>query len=129
VAEGAGGATVMREPYLSARCNSPALEDQRACLMTYVDRGDVHLTEVYQAMIAELRRRAGGAREPPTVQAFRAEQRAWIGSRDEACRRQVRVPAGDPRWALYRAPCFAALSERRAVELSDRLARLRAMSS
>ena len=127
--DAAGGANVMREPYLSARCNSPALEDQRACLMTYVDRGDVHLTEVYQAMIAELRRRAGGAREPPTVQALRAEQRAWVGSRDEACRRQVRVPAGDPRWALYRVPCFAALSERRAVELSDRLARLRAMSS
>jgi uncharacterized protein YecT (DUF1311 family) len=106
-----------------ARCASPASADQRACLMTALDRFDVPLTRDYQALIAVLRRRAGGAREPASVAALRAEQRAWLDARDRQCRTALAGREG-PLWGAARAPCFAALSDRRAAELRARTARV-----
>jgi uncharacterized protein YecT (DUF1311 family) len=104
-----------------ARCRSAASADQRACLMAALDRADVGLTRDYQALIAELRRQAGGEREPAPVRALRAEQRAWIDARDRRCRDALSGREG-ALWGAARAPCFAALSERRAAELRARLA-------
>jgi uncharacterized protein YecT (DUF1311 family) len=106
----------------SGRCASPADADQRACLLAAIEVGDAGLTRDYQALIAELRRQAGGEREPAPVAALRAEQRAWIDARDRQCRGAVAGRDG-ARWGAARAPCFAALSERRAAELRARLAR------
>jgi uncharacterized protein YecT (DUF1311 family) len=106
-----------------ARCQSPASGDQRACLMAALERSDAGLTRDYQALIAALRQQAGGAREPNSVEALRAEQRAWIDARDRQCR-EVLAGREGPLWGAARAPCFAALSERRAGELRGRLTRL-----
>jgi uncharacterized protein YecT (DUF1311 family) len=106
-----------------ARCRSPAADDQRACLLAAIERTDDGLTRDYQALIAELRRRAGGAREPQTVASQRAEQRSWIDARDRQCRAALAGRDG-ALWGAARAPCFAALSERRATELRGRLARI-----
>jgi len=105
-----------------ARCRSPASDDQRACLMAAVDRADAPLTREYQALIALLRRRAGGALEPPAVEALRVEQRAWVSARDRQCRAALAGREGRL-WGAARAPCFAEISERRAATLRERLAR------
>jgi uncharacterized protein YecT (DUF1311 family) len=102
------------------RCSSPASADQRACLMSAVARTDVGLNRDYQVLIADLRRQAGGAAEPPAVATLRAEQRAWLDARDRQCRAAVAGSEG-ALWGAARAPCFAALSERRAAELRTRL--------
>jgi uncharacterized protein YecT (DUF1311 family) len=104
-----------------ARCRSTAAADQRACLLASIDADDAGLTRSYQALIAELRTRAGGAREPATVQALRAEQRAWLQRRDRACP----TPAGaGALWGAARVPCFAERSRERAIELDARRRRL-----
>ncbi len=105
-----------------ARCTSTASGDQRACLMAAIDQADAPLNGEYQALIAELRRRAGGAREPPPVTALRVEQRAWLQARDRQCRAALAGREGRL-WGAARAPCFAALSDRRTAELRGRRAR------
>jgi serine/threonine-protein kinase len=105
------------------RCGSAANADQQACLMSELERNDAGLTRSYRGLIAELRRRAGGALEPPTVEALRVEQRAWVDARDRQCRARLAGREG-PLWGAARAPCFAALSDRRARDLDARLARL-----
>jgi uncharacterized protein YecT (DUF1311 family) len=114
---------VARDAADDPRCASAASADQRACLMAALERADVPLTRDYQTLIGELRRRAGGGREPPAVQSLRAEQRAWLDARDRQCRAALAGREG-PLWGAARAPCFAALSERRAAELRARTARV-----
>ncbi|MEO7521499.1 MAG: lysozyme inhibitor LprI family protein [Gemmatimonas sp.] len=102
-----------------ARCNTPTNSAQRGCLIAEIDRNDVELTRTYQALIAGMRRAAGGVREPPSVQSLRAEQRAWMVQRDRACR-----PSGansGPLWGAERVPCFARMSSERDVVLRGRL--------
>ena len=101
-----------------ARCRSTASADQRACLLSRIERNDASLTRAYQALISEYRERAGGASEPPTVQELRVEQRAWLVDRDRRCRERV---GGGALWGAARAPCFAEESRQRAAELRGRL--------
>jgi uncharacterized protein YecT (DUF1311 family) len=98
-----------------ARCQSLDDGDQRACLLAAVARQDQGLNASYQARINRLRAEAGGDAEPAAVRALRAEQRAWVDARDRQCR--AAAPGSDGRWGAARAPCFAALSARRAAEL------------
>ena len=107
---------------LSARdaCRSSANADQRRCLMGLIYRSDVALQRNYDALIVALRRRAGGAADPPTVRALRAEQRAWVDARDRECAREVPL-ARAAHWGVARAPCFSGFSQRRAALLAARL--------
>lgn len=109
---------------INARCASPTAADQRACLLALIERQDVALDRSYQALIAELRREAGGEREPAAVRALRAEQRAWLVTRDSSCRAEAGELGGS--WAVLLAPCFERQSALRDAELRARLGRLRA---
>ena len=77
------------------------------------------MTRVYQSVIARYRRAAGGVREPASVRALRAEQRAWLATRDRVCRARTRATEGDL-WGAARVPCFAQLAEQRATALAAR---------
>ena len=110
-----------------ALCRSPAGADQRACLAAAIAENDYGLNNVYRTLIGEMRRQervARDASDPPSVQRLRAQQRAWLVTRDEACRR--RVGQQGALWAAPRARCLAGESTRRAAVLADRLTRLRA---
>jgi uncharacterized protein YecT (DUF1311 family) len=74
---------------------------------------------VYQSLIADYRRAAGGEREPLAVRRLRAEQRLWLVERDRVCRLRTQERSGE-RWGAARVPCFRELSERRAAELTSR---------
>ena len=101
------------------RCSAPTTTAQRACLIAGIDRNDVALTRTYQALIAHMRREAGGTREPPAVRALRVEQRAWIVQRDRACR--PTSEASGSLWGAERVPCFARMSDARDDVLQKRL--------
>ena len=88
--------------------------------MAGIDRNDIPLNRTYQALIAQLRREAGGTREPPAVQRLRVEQRAWIVERDRACQLNARAADGSL-WGAKRAPCFARMSTAREEVLRKRL--------
>ena len=105
---------------LDARCRSALSADQRSCLLGQLASSDAELNAVYGQLIGVLRRRAGGAREPRAVRALRVEQRAWLVTRDRACRDRTRSSEG-PLWGVSRAPCFAELSQQRAAALARRL--------
>ncbi|MFN2565600.1 MAG: protein kinase [Gemmatimonadaceae bacterium] len=110
-----------------ARCNSPALADQRACISAHLARSDAGLNQIYNDVIAAMRRRANtapGDPDPPEVQRLRAVQRNWIARRDAECRLRGRGREG-PLWATQRAQCIEELSVARSKELSNTLARLR----
>ena len=113
-ATGAAGDLATRD----ARCGSAAADDQRACLLGQIEREDVALNNTYGALIAALRKGEG----EEAVRALRAEQRAWLLERDQACRGRAPAKAG-ALWGAERVPCFADMSEKRESELSARLAR------
>lgn len=109
-------------------CESPALADQRRCLLSYLARSDVKLDRNYQAVITTLKSEAGtGPRdaEPASVTRLRVAQRAWLVYRDTECRRRNRGKEG-PLWAPVRAQCLAEFSSQRTEELAADLAKLRA---
>jgi uncharacterized protein YecT (DUF1311 family) len=102
----------------SGACASPTTADQRACLLALLEEEDTRLTRSYNGLIADLRRRDGDG-EPASVQALRAEQRAWLAERDATCARQSRANEGEL-WAPVRARCLGALGVARAAELDAR---------
>ena len=107
-------------------CDSPAADDQRRCLMSYLARSDVGLDRTYQSLIAALDQQAGvGPGDPPpaTVTQLRQAQRAWLVYRDTECRRRNRRNEG-PLWAPVRARCLGEFSRDREQELSVALARM-----
>lgn len=113
------------EDYTGASCASPALPDQRRCLLGYLARSDVRLDANYQALITRLKREAGtrpGAPEPQPVQRLRVAQRAWLVYRDDECRRRNQGQEG-PLWAPTRAKCLGEYSDVRSRELSHALAK------
>ena len=110
-----------------ARCDSPALADQRTCLYVHIAANDVELNRVYGALIAALRGQAGTrgvGGDPPSVRRLRAEQRAWLVERDTVCRRRTRAQEG-ALWARVRARCLGEMSDQRAQELAATLDRVR----
>ncbi|MDF1506203.1 lysozyme inhibitor LprI family protein, partial [Roseisolibacter sp. H3M3-2] len=104
---------------VAERCRSTVDADQRSCLFGQLPSIDARLTRVYQALIADYRRQAGGEREPLTVRRLRSEQRLWLAERDRVCRLRTRERSGE-RWGAARLPCFRELSARRAAELATR---------
>jgi uncharacterized protein YecT (DUF1311 family) len=122
-ASAATPAPVSGEGYLGPSCASPALPDQRRCLMTYLARSDVTLDRNYQALITALKREAGGKsgdREPATVVRLRTAQRNWLVYRDDECRRRNAGTEG-PLWAPTRAKCLAEYSDQRSKEFVNAL--------
>jgi uncharacterized protein YecT (DUF1311 family) len=113
-------AAATRPTTLAARCASPASDDQRRCLLGRLAETDARMTSVYQQVIASYRSAAGGAREPASVRALRAEQRQWLVSRDRLCRARTRGTEGEL-WGAARVPCFAEMARLRATALSQRL--------
>ncbi len=107
-------------PAYSDPCDSPAADDQRTCLNRAIARSDVNLNRVYQEVIAQARISGGSELEAR----FRDQQRAWVGTRDEECRRQTRNQEGTL-WARVRARCLADYSARRTGELQTSLNSLR----
>ncbi|MDB4885787.1 MAG: protein kinase, partial [Gemmatimonadetes bacterium] len=106
--------------YPTPACASPAMADQRRCLLAYLARSDVTLDRNYQAEIRRRRAEAGtpaGAREPESVQRLRSAQRAWLVYRDTECRNRNRGREG-PLWAPVRARCLGEFSQARAEELA-----------
>jgi len=101
-------------------CDSPSASDQRQCLLSAIQRNDVGLNDVYQRLIAALRRQANvadGAPDPQSVVDLRNAEHKWVDDRDAACR-----GAGDgPLYARARAQCFADQSARRLRELQQML--------
>lgn len=101
-------------------CDSPAADDQRSCLNRSIARSDVNLNRVYQELIAQARLSGGSELE----ERFRQQQRAWIITRDEECRRQTRSQEGEL-WARTRGRCLGEYSERRTGQLQASLNNLR----
>jgi uncharacterized protein YecT (DUF1311 family) len=101
-------------------CSTPTAAAQRACLLAGIDRNDADLNRTYRALIAQLRREAGGVREPRAVLALRVEQRAWVNDRDRACRSTADATSG-ALWGAERIPCFARMSAQREAVLRRRL--------
>jgi uncharacterized protein YecT (DUF1311 family) len=101
-------------------CDSPAAEDQRTCLNRAIARSDVNLNRVYQELVAQARVSGGSELEDR----FRDQQRTWVFTRDEECRRQTRSQEG-ALWARVRARCLADHSARRTNELQASLNSLR----
>ena len=101
-------------------CDSPGAEDQRTCLNRAIARSDVNLNRVYQDVIAQARISGGSELETR----FRDQQRAWVSTRDDECRRQTRSQEGTL-WARVRARCLADYSARRTGELQTSLNSLR----
>ena len=111
----------------SPRCLLGSTADQLACLDTYIAINDAGLTQAFDALVAELRRRAGtplGAPDPPTVQRVRVEQRAWLSVRNSECPR-TRPRGGGPFWAAAQSQCFAEMAVSRTAELRDAVRRLK----
>jgi uncharacterized protein YecT (DUF1311 family) len=114
------------EPLTGIGCESPALADQKRCLMAYLARSDLELDRAYQAVIAEMKRQsppAGKGREPDVVHKLRVQERAWLVYRDTECRRLNRGKEG-PLWAPVRAECLGTFSAHRAGQLRAALARM-----
>lgn len=114
-------------PDAGTPCASPALADQRRCLLNHLARSDVRLDGNYQAVIATLKREAGTGpreKEPASVERLRVAQRSWLVYRDTECRRRNRDKEG-PLWAPVRAQCLAEFSGQRTEELAAELAKLR----
>ena len=101
-------------------CDSPSVEDQRTCLNRSIVRSDANLNRVYQELIAQARLSGGSELE----ERFRQQQRAWIITRDEECRRQTRSQEGEL-WARTRGRCLGEYSERRTGQLQTSLNQLR----
>ena len=101
-------------------CDSRGVDDQRACLNRSIARSDVGLNRVYQELIAQARLSGGSELE----ERFRQQQRAWIITRDEECRRQTRSQEGEL-WARARGRCLGEYSERRTAQLQASLNQLR----
>jgi uncharacterized protein YecT (DUF1311 family)/serine/threonine protein kinase len=104
-------------------CSTPLDDSQRACLSSAIERNDAPLNDVYQRLIAGLRRQAAVADtepDPPSVQQLRAAQREWLDRRDQTCR-SVGQP---PLYARERAQCFADQTAQRVRELQQQLASL-----
>ena len=111
------------EDFAGPSCASPALADQRRCLLSYLARSDLALDRNYQALITALKREAGAparGTEPATVLRLRTAQRNWLVYRDNECRRRNEGKEG-PLWAPTRAQCLAEYSEERAKELANAL--------
>jgi len=111
----------------SPRCLLGATADQLACLDTYIAIGDTRLTQAFDALVVELRRRALtplGAPDPPTVQRVRIEQRAWLSVRNAECPRTP-PPGAGPFWAKAQSQCFAEMAVSRTAELRDAVRRLK----
>ena len=122
-ASSAPATSVSAEGYLGPSCASPALPDQRRCLLAYLARSDVALDRNYQSLIAALKREAGAKssdREPATVLRLRNAQRNWLVYRDDECRRRNAGTEG-PLWAPTRAKCLAEYSDQRSQELANAL--------
>jgi uncharacterized protein YecT (DUF1311 family) len=128
-ASNASAATPSAEGYIGPSCASPALDDQRRCLLGYLAKSDARLDRNYQALIGQLKAEARtrkGAPEPPAVERLRTAQRSWLVYRDEECRNRTRAEEG-PLWAPVRAKCLAEYSALRARELEDALAKRKAV--
>lgn len=128
-ASNTSAASPSAEGYIGPSCASPALDDQRRCLLGYLARSDAVLDRNYQALIGQLKSEARtpkGAPEPVAVERLRTAQRSWLVYRDEECRKRTRAEEG-PLWAPVRAPCLAEYSALRARELNDALAKRKAL--
>lgn len=114
--------TVAAPPLVAGNvhCASPSTAEQRACLFDLIHAHEASLTRAYGALITA-HRRATGQREPPSVRALRAEERAWIAARDRACRVRTLATEGTY-WGVARAPCFAEMTDVRTAELRRRAA-------
>ena len=130
-ASSASAGSPSADGYIGPSCASPALDDQRRCLLGYLARSDSELDAKYQALIAQLKREARASRnapEPPAVLRLRTAQRSWLVYRDDECRKRTRAEEG-PLWAPIRAKCLAEYSELRTRELDDALAARRALAT
>ena len=119
------------ESFAGPSCASPALTDQRRCLLSYLARSDAPLDKTYQTLITALKREASGGssgREPPTVVRLRTAQRNWLVYRDDECRKRT-IDSEGPLWAPVRAKCLAEYSALRTRELSDALAKRPAIAT
>jgi uncharacterized protein YecT (DUF1311 family) len=96
------------------------VEDQRTCLNRSIARSDVNLNRVYQELVAQARTSGGSELEDR----FRDQQRTWVFTRDEECRRQTRSQEGEL-WARVRARCLADYSAKRTSQLQESLNSLR----
>lgn len=117
---GASSATRSRRAAVGVSgCASPAMADQRACLSGLIALSDRELTSIYQALLREVNERNG----PEAVENIRVKQRAWLVTRDRACK----SPAAQDGalWAQERAACLARQSDARALELARALAAIR----
>ncbi|MGI8619747.1 MAG: lysozyme inhibitor LprI family protein [Gemmatimonadaceae bacterium] len=100
-------------------CASPAVADQRRCLLSLLSQYDVSLNSAYRDVIQRMRRNAGvaaGEPDPASVRELRAAQRSWLVYRDQECRRRTRSREGEL-WAPVRARCLGELSDVRAAVL------------
>jgi uncharacterized protein YecT (DUF1311 family) len=99
-------------------CDSPNASDQHRCLMDAILKYDASLNDVYQKLIAALRRQANVQPEDPdpaSVETLRGTQRRWIEDRDTLCR----TAGSGALYARDRAACFAGLSDKRARALQQ----------
>ncbi len=99
------------------QCSSAqALESERSCLKTELERTDREINRIYQDLLSGL--------DPPEKEKLRSQQRAWLKSRNEECKLQSRIHDRTS-WFQYvlanddRALCVVRLTKERLARLND----------
>lgn len=108
-------------------CASSESEDQHACLSSSTHRSDARLDSIYRMIVKAVRKQqrvAAGAADPPYATTLGRAEKTWTSWRDAECERVTRGKGGE-QWAVPRANCLAKLTNERAVELSQILAKAR----
>jgi len=108
---------------VASACASSVPADQKSCLKSSVQRGDVPVNRVYRQLIAALRAQAGaeeGDPDPPSVIDVREAQTKWLDDRDTTC---SSVGIG-PLYAKARAQCYADEAGKRVKELQEMIAEI-----
>jgi uncharacterized protein YecT (DUF1311 family) len=106
-------------------CASSESEDQHACLSSSTHRSDARLDSIYRMIVKAVRKQqrvAAGAADPPYATTLGRAEKTWTSWRDAECERVTRGKGGE-QWAVPRANCLAKLTDERAVELSQILAK------
>jgi uncharacterized protein YecT (DUF1311 family) len=107
-------------------CSSSDSRDQKTCLSLGTRRSDARLDSVYRLIVKAVRKQQrvpAGAADPPYAATLAQAEKTWTSWRDAECERVTRGKGGD-QWAVPRAKCLATLTDERAAELTQILAKV-----
>jgi len=105
------------------QCRTPGANNQQACVMALLARGDAPLVRAYERVVVQLKRSAGtvvGDPEPRSVRWLREDQKRWLAYRNQECFRRGLGHEG-ALWGSSRARCLTTLAVGRTRALTHYL--------